>query len=55
MSDMHDFLHPSSIEQASGGNIQGRSRFSSLELQKFREPITSSLAQNAYDEKEDWM
>lgn len=55
MSDMYDFLHPSSIEQASGGNIQGRSRFSSLELQKFREPITSSLAQKAYDEKEDWM
>jgi hypothetical protein len=55
MLDKYDFLHSSSLDQDySGGNIHGRTRFSSETLTQMREPITSSLTYHAksYDEKE---
>ena len=56
MLERYEFLRQSSLNQKDGGHIQGRSRFSSQEMHKFREqPVTSSLAQAASDEKEDWM
>ena len=55
MIGRYDFLHLSSLGQRGGGNIQGRRRFSSEPLHQYREPITSSIAHYAYDEKEDWM
>eukprot|EP00531_Pseudo-nitzschia_arenysensis_P017472 CAMPEP_0116144656 /NCGR_PEP_ID=MMETSP0329-20121206/16127_1 /TAXON_ID=697910 /ORGANISM="Pseudo-nitzschia arenysensis, Strain B593" /LENGTH=1091 /DNA_ID=CAMNT_0003640111 /DNA_START=71 /DNA_END=3343 /DNA_ORIENTATION=- len=54
MFERYEFLRRSSLAQKNGGNIQGRTRFSSEPLHQFREPVTSSLAQVAYEEKEDW-